>query len=598
MANTSPQSQSETKRKVLISVLGHVDHGKSSILDKIRGTTVVEREAGLITQAIGASIIPLKTVQRVCGGLTKKAGLNITIPGFLAIDTPGHAAFTNLRKRGGSIADIAILVIDINEGIKPQTEEAIEILKSHQVPFVIAANKIDLISGWQTHPNKTVLESIKLQPERVKKEIEEKMYKLVGQLFDQHQFNADRFDRLEDYTKKVAIIPTSAKTGAGIPELFMVLVGLAQRFLAEKLIIHPDQPAKGTILEVKEEKGLGKTINTIIYDGTLHVGDTVVIGSLQEPIVTKIKALFEPAPLSEIREKKSNFIPLKQVTAATGVKIATTDKHDFIAGMPLVSVPEEKEEQIEAAREKVKVSVQEVLIETEGSGVVVKADSLGSLEALVSLLKDKAITIKKASIGEINQKDLVDAEANLKSNPLQAIILGFNIQPHQSKKVKIIINDVIYKIIEDYEKWVEEEKKALEKKKLEKLVKPAKIEIMPGYVFRQNNPAVVGVDILEGEIKVDLPLMNEQGKEMSRIKSIQREQESLTKAKKGIQVAIALPGLTVGRQIREGQILYSSTPEEDFRKLKELKKYLTKDEIKILKEIAEIKRKDNSVWGV
>jgi len=582
-------------RSLICTTLGHVDHGKSSILDKIRNTSIVKSEAGAITQAIGASIVPLEVIKKICGVLLDNVKGKFTIPGLLFIDTPGHAAFTNLRKRGGNLADIAILVIDIREGIMPQTLESIEILRNYKTPFVIATNKVDLINGWQKKQG-FVLKSIQDQPESTQKLLEEKHYQIVGKL-SELGLSAERFDRVEDYTKQIAIIPTSASTGEGIPELLMVLTGLAQKFLESCLTCNIDGPAKGTILEVKEAKGIGKCVDAIIYDGTLKKGDTIVIGSLTEPIVTKIKALFEPAALSEIRDKKSKFKSVPQVKAAIGVRISAPEIDDVVAGMPLSSASGD----LEKIKQEMKKEVEEVIIETDRDGIVIKADTLGSLEALSKLLNEKQIPIKKALIGVVTKKDLADAEANYENDPLLAVVLGFNVKDESGickEKVKVFVNEVIYRLIEDFEKWQIDEKKRIESKKIDLLVRPVKIQILPGYVFRQNNPAVCGVEVMEGKLKTGIHLMKKDGKDITEVKSMQKEQETAEFADKKDQVAISMPGVTIGRQIMEGDILYSSIPEEDFKKLKELKQYLSKEEITVLKEIAEIKRKDNPTWGV
>ncbi len=583
-------------RSPICVVLGHVDHGKSTILDTIRGTAIVDTEAGKITQAIGASIIPLETIKKVSGKLLEKLNLKFTIPGLLFIDTPGHAAFTTLRKRGGNIADIAVLVIDINEGLKPQTIEAIEILKNYKTPFIIAANKIDLIPGF-TDAEGSLLQVISKQHKQVQQEIDKKFYELLGKMHE-HGFEAERFDRVSNYTKQIAIIPCSAKKNYGIPELLMVVTGLAQRFLENSLKTDVSGPAKGTILEVKEEKGLGTTLDVIIYNGTLRKNDTLVIGSMNKPIVTKVRALLEPEPLAEMRDKKSKFMHVDEVRAACGVKISAPNIEDAVAGMPVISTEKDK---IRETEEKIQKEVNEVLIETEKQGIIVKADTLGSLEALTQLLKEKDIKIRAASIGEITKKDISEAESNFEKNPLEAAILAFNVSLAKDVKpkpnVKIISSDIIYKIIDDYEKWQEEQKKLVEQKKLEVLVRPCKLEILKNYVFRQSNPAVVGVDVVEGVLKVDMPVMKD-GKKLTQIKSIQEEQENLTRAEKGKQVAISMDKVTVGRQINEGDILYSAIPEQDFIKIKKLTKHLSKGEIGLLKEIAEIMRKDNAVWGV
>ncbi|MBD3249806.1 translation initiation factor IF-2 [Candidatus Woesearchaeota archaeon] len=589
-------------RSPICTIEGHVDHGKTSILDQIRGTSVAKAEAGAITQAIGASIIPLETIQSVSGELLKTLNMDITVPGLLFIDTPGHAAFTSLRKRGGNLADIAIVVIDINEGIMPQTQEAIEILKTYKTPFVIALNKIDRIKGWK-ESEEFLMQKINSQEPQVQKLIEEKLYEIVGVLHELG-FEAERFDRVDDYTKQIALVPTSAETGAGIPELLMVMTGLAQRYLESRLECDKSAPAKGIILEVKEEKGLGKSLDVIIHDGCLNINDTIVIGALGEPIVTKVKSLFQPQPLSEMRDKKAKFSSVKEVTAATGVKISAKDIETAIAGMPVHSVKGEKN--IEHAKEQVKKEVEEVLIETESEGVIVKADTLGSLEAVDNLLKEKEIPIKRATIGNISKKDISEAESMYESNPFLAAVLGFNVSVNsavqpivKASRAKVITRDIIYKLIEDFEEWQEEEKKKQEKRKLEALARPCRLKMMgKGYIFRQNNPAVFGVEVLEGTLKTGINLMKQDGSRLEPVKSIQAEQESVEKAGKKEQVAISVPGITIGRQLGEEETLLSDIPEQDFRKLKEVKEHLSQEEKNLLKEIAEIKRKENPVWGI
>ena len=584
-------------RQPIITFVGHIDHGKTSLQDYIRHSSVVKTEAGLITQHIGCSNIPLGTVKKLCGALLGALKLNITIPGLLFIDTPGHAAFTNLRRRGGNLADIAILVIDINEGIMSQTLECIDILKQYKTPFVIALNKIDLLPGWQSKES-FLIKNISSQPESVQMRLDTKLYELVGKLSELN-FSSERFDRVEDYTKQIAIVPASAKTGEGIPELLMVLTGLAQKFMEQNLNINIEGDAKGTVLEIKEEKGLGKTMDVIIYDGTIKQNDTIVIGTLDAPIATRVKALLEPLPLKDIMDKKTKFSSVPMISAAAGVKIFAPDIDEVVSGMPLRScLPSE----IEKVKGEIKKEVEEVILETGSEGVVIKADSLGSLEALVKLLKEKNISVKMASIGNISKKDISDASASCEKDPLNSAILGFNVSLMPdikvSQNVKVLTNNVIYRLIEDLEKWQEEEKKRMEGKEIEFLVRPCKLEVMKGYIFRQNNPAVVGADILAGTLKVGTPLMKNDGIIITGVKSIQQEQESINEAEKGKQVAISLPKVTVGRQIHENDILYSAVPEEDFRKLKELKTHLSHEEIVVLREIAEIMRKNNPVWGI
>ena len=591
-------------RKVLVATLGHVDHGKTSLLDRIRSTTVASGEAGAITQAIGVSIIPMNVIQKVSGRLLDSFKSKLTVPGFLMIDTPGHAAFISLRKRGGNLADIAILVVDINEGFRPQTLESIEILKANKVPFVIAANKIDLIAGWNYEPAKMLIENINALSYQVQGIFEQKMYELVGK-FQELGFESERFDRVQDYTKQLAIIPLSAKTGQGIPELLAVLTVMAQKYLEQKLQIEEEANAKGTILEVKEEKGLGTTLNAIIYNGHLALGDTLIIGNTDQALVTKVKILLEPGELAEMRDKKSKFQNVKEVYAATGVKIVAPGTEKALAGMPLRSCSGKAEEIAKLSLE-IQEEVRDIIIDSsEEVGVTLKADTIGGLEALRHLLQEQKIPIATASLGDVTRQDLLQAESMRAKNEFYAVVLGFNITVPddiqtiaKDKNIKVITHQVIYKIIEDYNAHTETVKKEVELRELSLLVRPCKFAILKGFVFRQNNPAVVGIEIEIGKIKAGDPIMNAQGKRISQVKSMEESQESLTVAEQGKQVAMAMDGVTVGRQINEGDYLYTDIPEGDFKKLKELKKHLSKTELEVLREIVDIKRKDNPVWGV
>lgn len=586
-------------RSPICVVLGHVDHGKTLLLDKIRGTAIQKGESGGITQAIGASIIPVETLQNVCGELLEQLNLKLTIPGLLFIDTPGHEAFTSLRKRGGSLADIAVVVIDINDGFKPQTHETIKILKNTKTPFIIAANKLDLLSGWQPKHGK-LMKDINNQYPKIKEKLDMKIYEIVGKLAE-YGFDSERFDRVDDYTKKVGIVPVSAMTGIGIPELLMVLTGLSQKYLNQCLECEVEGPASGTILEVKEEKGLGVTADAIIYDGTLNVNDLIVIGGVNEPLTTKVRALLIPKPLEEMRDKKTKFLHVDKIIAATGVKIVAPDLDNVVAGMPL---REATSADLEEIQKQVKNEVNDVLIETDQAGIVVKADNLGSLEALINLLGKEDIPIRKASIGQITKKDIMDVHANQETDPLTAIMLAFNIKMNKEAQelaekleVPIISDSIIYKLIIDYKEWIKKEKEAKKSAEMADAVNPCKIRLLKGYVFRQSNPAVVGVEVVSGLLTLNQQLMKNT-EPLSYVKTIQHEKKNIQEAKAGMQVAISLENVTVGRQINEGDVLFSYVSEKEYRRMKSLKNNLNSVQIGLLKEIAKKMREKDSLWGI
>ena len=579
-------------RQPIVSVLGHVDHGKTSLLDFIRGTAVVSRESGAITQHIGATEVPMDAIYNVCGDLLK--GKKFTLPGLLFIDTPGHHAFTTLRARGGSLADLAVLVVDINEGFKPQTYESIKILKQYKTPFVIAANKIDNISGWQKS-HEIAKTRIKNQRTNVKTMFEENIYELIGTL-SENKLNADLYFNIADFRKTIGIIPISAKTGEGIPELLMVLVGLAQRFLEDQLSIESG-PGKGSVLEVKEEVGLGTTIDAIIYNGTIKNNDKIVIGTMDEPVVTRIKALLKPKPLDEIRDPRERFDNVSEVHAACGIKISSPDLENVIPGAPIRIVKDNLEDVINEIKNQTKID-----FELDEQGIIIRADTIGSLEALIKESRDKNIKIRNAEIGNVSKRDIIEAEATL--DPLNKLIFAFNVKilPEAKEElvntnVTIFDEDVIYTIMENYDEWLEKKKAEIEKERRQDYTHPGMIKFLPDYVFRVSHPAVIGVRVLGGRIKTGLRLMKEDGRVIGSIKGMQSENKPIEEALQGQEVAISIEGVTVGRQIKGEDILYTDLPASDAKKLKEMD-VLNPDEKDVLNKIFEIKRKTDKFWGM
>lgn len=573
-------------RQPIVTLVGHVDHGKTTILDSIRSTAIAAKEAGGITQKISFTAFPAKIIEEKCKQLLELYKIKLTIPGFLFIDTPGHAAFTNLRKRGGALADLAILVIDINEGVMPQTIESIEILKANKIPFIVALNKIDALSGWQKRSS-GIEQDINEQADYVKKTFEEKLYRIVSSLSN-HGFDSDAFYRIGDFKKQLALVPCSGKTGEGIPELLVMLSGLSQKFLVGKLALHKE--TKGTVLEVKRERDI-LYLESIVYDGLLSINDTIVIAGLEKPVITKVKALSEALPLAK------GFKTAKRVRAAAGIRLQVPKAAEVLPGMPFVSV---KEAEIEKAARAIQKEVADI-IKVDNEGIIIKADSLGSLEALLMLLRKQNILIDKVGIGNISKADVVAASANLAEKPLDAVVLGFNValseDVKEEKKVKLLVNNIIYRLIEDFTDWRKEKLLALEREKLAGIVMPCKVKVLP-YVFRQSHPAIFGVNVESGVLVPGTPLMNIKGKTIDKVKAIQSEGKTIDKAGKGKEAAISLPKTNFTRKLRKGETLYSDIPESDFRKLKENKKLLTADEISLLQEIAQIKRKEKPIWGL
>lgn len=576
-------------RQPIIVVMGHVDHGKTSLLDRIRSTTVTVKEAGGITQHIGASEVPIDVINKICGPMLKASGSKINLPGLLFIDTPGHEAFTNLRKRGGSVADIAILVVDISKGFEPQTIEAINILKEYKTPFIVAANKVDLITGWIAQKTNSVMESLTKQNDYVRDEFQNRMYQMEGKL-SELGFSSEVFNKVKDFKTELAIVPLSAKTGEGIAELLMVVTGLAQRYLESELKTEVGGPGKGSILEKKEVKGLGITLDVILYDGTLRVNDNIAFATPNGVATAKIKALLKPKPLREIREA-SSFTSVNEISAASGVKISGTGLDDALPGSPIVqAVGKDYEKEITKELGE--------LFETDKKGIVLKADSIGSIEAISRLLKKDGFGVSKKGIGNVTKRDILDAFTLNATEPLNAVILAFNVhlddeakEAVQSSGVKVIEENIIYKLIDDYKLFVDEKKKNIVGKVESSTTFPAMIKALPNSFFRVSSPAVFGIEVKIGKIKPGYVLINDKGEVIGKIKEIQAEKTKLDIAKKGDEVAISVDGPTLGRQIKEGQVLYSRVTDADEKLLLgNFSNLIDNEEKELLKKIIEIKK--------
>jgi len=577
-------------RQPILSVLGHVDSGKTTILDAVRESKIVEGEAGGITQMIGATEVPLNTVENVCGGLLDQLDTELTIPGLLFIDTPGHAAFSSLRKRGGSISDIAILVVDIEEGVQPQTEEAIKILRQSQTPFVIALNKVDKLPGWKSE-TEYFSQNIQNQSDNVVQKLDERIYELMGEL-NEYGFVIDRFDRVDNFTEKIGVIPTSAKTGEGLPELLMVVSGLAQNYLSDKLEVE-EGIGKATVLEVSEQKGFGTTIDIIHYDGTISQEDKLVYGTADGPEVTEIRSLLKPRPLKEIRLDKQ-YEEVERVQPASGIKIAGKELEDVVSGAPVRTGKD-----VDKLKEEVRKELETTDYETQTSGVIVKADSLGSLEALMREIQEMDIPVQKAEVGLIKKSDVIEVQ---NEEPEERAILAFNSESTEkadelaeSKNIEVFSSNVIYEILDGYSHWRKEIQEGMRQKALEQVSRPAEIRTLQDHVFRSSNPVVVGVKIVDGALNHGA-LIDEDGEKVGRIKGLQDDGDSIDKAEKGDKIALSIANATLDRDFEAGDHLYVDVTSKDYKRLQELEDLLSEGEKSTLEKIVEIKDSVNPHW--
>ena len=584
-------------RQPVLVVLGHVDSGKTSLLDTIRGTGVQAREAGGITQHIGASFFPIDTIKQLTGPLYEKlAKSESPVPGLLVIDTPGHEVFANLRSRGGSAADIAIVVIDANKGFEQQTFESIEILKRRKVPFVVALNKVDMITGWRRINSTYVTEQVKAQDSSVTTMLDERIYNVVGSL-SKLGYNSEGFWRVKDFTKEVAIVPVSAAKNIGIPELLAVVVGLSQQFMAKRLE-RREGPARGIILEIKEEIGLGPSANLVLIDGILRVGNNIIVAKRDRAVVTRIKALLLPKPLDEMRDPRDKFKPVAEVVSAAGVKITSPDLEGVLAGSPLY-VLENKEEETRL-RPIVEDEIKNTIVaDNDTQGVILLCDTIGSLEAIRDMLGKAEIPIQKADIGHITRRDVLAASAVKEKNRYLGVILGFNVKileeanrEAQERGIQVFSERVIYNLVRNYTDWVSYQREHEDSILFNEIPPICRFQFMKGFVFRRNFPAVFGAEIQIGKLRQKVEVINEVGKRIGIIHQIQENGKPIDEATQGEQVAVSIKEISVGRHINEGDIFYTNLKSKEAKLLLErFSARLTPDEKSLLDKIVEIKRR-------
>ena len=589
-------------RQPIVAVLGHVDSGKTSILDNIRGTGVQGREAGGITQHIGASFLPTDTIKKITGPLYEKLNKGeATIPGLLVIDTPGHEIFTNLRARGGSAADIAILVVDVNRGFQLQTNESLKILESRKVPFVVALNKTDMVSGWKNTDTPYISQAIKQQDQFVQTTLDEKIYDVVTAL-SVLGYQSEAFFRVKDFAKEVSIVPVSARSGVGIPELLAVLVGLAQQFL-QKRLDQEEKSTRGIILEVNDEVGLGPTANMILIDGHLKKEHNIIVAKRDSVVVTKLKAMLLPKPLDEMRDPRDKFKPINEVQAAAGIKIASPDLDGVLPGSTVYATDDATK--ADELKKSIESEMKAVFIKTETKGVILKCDTIGSLEALIEMLRRQQIPISMADIGPVTRRDVMEAKAIKENNRHLGVILSFNVKvtpeaetESENYHIRIFSDKVIYSLLDSYTQWVDEDSSNVENSMFAELTPIGKFTFLKGYIFRNSNPAVFGIRVDAGNLRQKIAFMNKSGKKIGTIHQLQDQGKTMESAKKGQEVACSVKNITVGRQIKEEDVFYTLPPPDDAKQyLKKFMNKLSSEELQILNEIVEIQRLLNPVYG-
>ncbi|KAK5700529.1 eukaryotic translation initiation factor 5B [Elasticomyces elasticus] len=579
-------ASAENLRSPICCILGHVDTGKTKLLDKIRQTNVQEGEAGGITQQIGATYFPVEALRKKTQVVNADGAFEFKVPGLLVIDTPGHESFTNLRSRGSSLCNIAILVVDIMHGLEPQTLESMRLLRDRKTPFIVALNKIDRLYNWKPIANNGFRDSLNMQQKSVQAEFRDRLEK-TKVAFAEQGFNAELFYENKSMAKYVSLVPTSAHTGEGIPDMLKLLVTLTQERMTRQLMYLTE--VECTVLEVKVIEGLGTTIDVVLSNGILHEGDTIVLCGTDGAITTQVRALLTPAEMKELRVK-SVYVHNKTVKAALGVKITANGLDNAIAGSRLlVAKNKDDEDEIEELEEDVMGDLENLMskISKTGRGVTVQASTLGSLEALLEFLKQSKIPVSSISIGPVHKRDVITASTMLEKAKEYAVMLCFDVKVDRDATeladkmgVKIFTAEIIYHLFDDFTKHM----KALQEQKKEesKMLAVFPCVLRPVAVFNKTDPIVIGVDVIEGNLRMGTPVaavkMNPVTNvkdiiSLGRVVSIQRDHKDLPICKKGspsVAIKIESPNQpTYGRQLEEKDTLYSHISRASIDCLKE-----------------------------
>lgn len=574
-------------RSPICCILGHVDTGKTKLLDKIRQTNVQEGEAGGITQQIGATYFPVENIKAKTRVIDPKSEFEYKIPGLLVIDTPGHESFTNLRSRGTSLCNIAILVVDIMHGLEPQTLESIRLLRDSKTPFIVALNKIDRLYGWRSTPNNGFRLSWDNQNRGTQSEFEDRL-KAVKVALAEQGLNAELYFDNKDVRKTVSLVPTSAHTGEGIPDMLQLLTQLTQTRMSGALMYLSELEA--TVLEVKVIEGLGTTIDVVLSNGILHEGDRIVIAGLNgQAIVTQVRALLTPQPLKEMRVKGS-YVHHKEIKAAMGVKIAAPDLEQAVAGSRLLVVgPDDDEDDL---RDEVMGDLTSLLnsIDRSGRGVSVQASTLGSLEALLEFLKQSKIPVSSVNIGPVYKKDVMRCATMLEKAPEFAAMLCFDVEVDKDAArlaeelgIRIFQADIIYHLFDAFTAYNKEILAQRRAAAAPVAVWPCRLRIL--HTFTNRSPLILGVDIIDGSLRVGTPLAvvkvdpttkKKTTVDLGRVVSLQinkTDKQLVTKKEVGAGVAVKIENdhkVEVGKQIQESDEIVSKISRASIDSLKDL----------------------------
>ncbi len=551
-SDTDSESESETLltnsskyRSIVSCIMGHVDTGKTSLLDKVRGTNVQEGEAGGITQQIGATFIPVDTLHSKISMLESENKVKIEVTGLLMIDTPGHEAFTNLRSRGCAICDIAVLVVDLMHGLEPQTKESIKMLQESGTKFIIALNKIDRLYGWTSEPDRSAKSSFEIQDSNTLDEFDSKFTQVKVQLMELG-INSELYWKNNSLDDTVSICPTSAITGEGICDLLNYLITYSQTQLTTN--ITRSNEFNCTVMDATTTEGYGSTIDVILISGSISQGDKIIVSTSSGPVETTIRQILTPPPNRESRIK-SEYIHHKTISGAIGIKIVANDIAKTMAGTPLYKITSRADREL-ALENSTSIVNSQCKIKLSDHGVSVYASTLGSLEALVKFLQEECnppISVSKVHIGKVTKKDVIRINITNDEQPKEYnVVLAFNVEVDEdavleAKKlgVQIFTAEIIYHLFDQYIKY--KEQLVLQRKEEARpyTVFPCVLKILPEHVYNRKGPLIFGVQVEAGTLRIGTPLfINENNLYLGNVIGIENNRKPVQTAKTGTQVCI------------------------------------------------------------
>jgi len=588
-------------RAPIVCILGHVDAGKTKILDKLRHSNVQLGEAGGITQQIGATFIPIENIQTHISKISEKFQTKSRIPGILLIDTPGHASFTNLRSRGSSLCDIAVLILNIDKGIEKQSVESLDLLRMRKTPFIVALNQIDRTYNWKSYPWSGFEDSYRKQKEQQKRLFNEKVEQNQMQ-FIKNNINTELYYKNTNMKEYVNLVPTSAITGEGLPDLLGLLVYLTDNYLIRQITFKEE--VKCSILEVKVLESVGTTIDVVLVNGTIHVGDKIVIGGLLGPIKTVVKIILLPKPMKEMRVK-CEYERYDEISGAIGVKIFCPDLENALAGSPLyVYKTEEEAEHYCNEISKDFNSIVQKYLNKKGKGIMVQASTLGSLEAILTFLNEQKVEVAVVGVGNLNKKDVIKLQIkhaedeNVMKEDLVILCFDNKVLPEAQKVadengIKIFVDDIIYHL---FDKFIEFKNKSILERKKEKekeAIFPCSLKTV--MFINKKDPLIIGVSVTEGVLKIGTPIYCvEKNLPLGVVESIEREKKPINNVRPNdgdvaIRIKVADSSLAAGRHFDESSTYVSQITRNSINALKNyFREDMTTDDWKLVIKLKKI----------